>query len=435
MFLLHSILLSLGFILMSPLFLLRREKYASGLSQRLGSYPEFTHDGRPVIWLHCVSVGETNAARPLVEKICEDFPDHRLVISTTTKTGQELAQKIFSDRADAIVYFPFDFKFAVLRALSNYKPSLVLLMETELWPRFIHEAKRSGAKVAIVNGRLSAKSFNRYKIAGSFVRSVFADIDLGLMQGEADARRIVDLGLDASKAIVTGNLKFEQESSGIDNELTREFRSRFGISAEKPLIIAASTHEPEERYVIESLEGVLGHECRLLIAPRHPERFDTVARLLAEYSTLPFSYTYVRRSAEPTPADKTAEVILLDSIGELREAYPLAEIVFVGGSLVPHGGQSVIEPAAEGKAIVTGPYTINFEAVINEFRENDAIRQTPTAPDDFQVSERLYEEFTLLLEDSELRAQLGSNAAAVMGRSNRNATAATIESLKKLSAA
>src|SRR5688572_1268942 len=163
MYFLYSILLAIGFLLMLPLFLLRSEKYASGFRQRLGNYPEFKHDGRDVIWLHCVSVGETNAARPLVDALRKEFPDHRLVISTTTRTGQELARKIFTGTADAIFYFPFDFKFAVRRALTNYKPSLVLLMETEIWPRFIRDAKLSGAKIAIVNGRLSAKSFGRYE--------------------------------------------------------------------------------------------------------------------------------------------------------------------------------------------------------------------------------------------------------------------------------
>src|SRR5215204_2611251 len=141
MYFVYSLILSLGFVLMLPLFLLRREKYASGFRQRLGNYPEFRHDGGDVIWLHCVSVGETNAARPLVHAIGTEFPKHRLVISTTTKTGQDLARKIFADKADAVFYFPFDWKFSVRRAIENYKPSLVLLMETEIWPRFILEAK------------------------------------------------------------------------------------------------------------------------------------------------------------------------------------------------------------------------------------------------------------------------------------------------------
>jgi 3-deoxy-D-manno-octulosonic-acid transferase len=433
MYLIYSLLLSIGFVLMLPFFLVRREKYASGFSQRLGKYPEFKHDGRDVIWLHCVSVGETNAARPLIDKLREDFPDHRLVISTTTRTGQELARKIFGDRSDAIFYFPFDFKFTAGRALANYKPSLVLLMETEIWPWFIREAKLSGAKVAIVNGRLSQRSFDRYSRIRSFVRRVLGDVDLAMMQAEPDAERIIRLGVDPAKVVVTSNLKFEQNVGETETVLTEEFRTRFGISTEKPLIIAASTHEPEERYVIESLEGELSHSCRLLIAPRHPERFDAVAGLLEKFrrSQL-FTYSFVRRSSPPSAADKSADIILLDSIGELRAAYPLAEIVFVGGSLVPHGGQSVLEPAAEGKAIVTGPYTANFEAVVDEFKVNDAIRQTPEAPDDSQVAERLYEEFTMLLEDTGQRAELGRNAAALMARSGRDATNRTIERLREL---
>ncbi|MEO6334792.1 MAG: 3-deoxy-D-manno-octulosonic acid transferase [Pyrinomonadaceae bacterium] len=427
MYLLYSIILSLGVLLMSPLFLLRREKYASGFSERLGNYPEFKHDGRPAIWLHCVSVGETNAARPLVDAIRRALPENRLVISTTTKTGQELAQKIFTDKADAIVYFPFDWKFSVRRALRSYKPSLVLLMETEIWPRFIHEAKRSGAKVAIVNGRLSQRSFDRYSIVRSFVVRVLADVDFALMQNGADAERIKRMGIQSEKVAVVGNLKFEQPADASGSKLTEEFRSRFGISTEKPLIIAASTHEPEERYVIESLEGELGYSCRLMIAPRHPERFDIVAKLVRDSP-----YKFVRRSDPESDDDADADVILLDSIGELREAYPLAEIVFVGGSLIPHGGQSIIEPAAEGKAIVTGPYTANFDAVVKEFREHDAVRQTPVSNRDFEITERLHEAFMEFLENPDRRIEVGRNAISLMRRSDREATKATIAQIHDL---
>ena len=430
MYFVYSILLSLAFVLMLPLFLLRREKYASGFRQRLGNFPEFKQDDRQVIWLHCVSVGETNAARPLVDRLLTEFPDHRLVISTTTKTGQELAQKIFADKADGIVYFPFDWKFAVRRALNNYRPSLVLLMETEIWPRFIHEAKLTGAKIAIVNGRLSQKSFQRYSRFRSFISRVLAEIDLAVMQAGADAARLVDLGMEPRRVEIASNLKFEQAAAGADRAVTSYFQTRFDVIPEKPLIIAASTHEPEERYVLESLEGQLSYSCRLMIVPRHPERFDAVAKLLRESP-----YTFVRRSSPESKSDKVADIILLDTIGELRSAYPLAEIVFVGGSLIPHGGQSIIEPAAEGKAIVTGPYTHNFDETVKEFLENDAIRQTPEAPDDFQVGERLYEEFILLLDHEKRRRKLGANAAAVIRRANRNAAGVTVESLKRLLAA
>jgi len=425
MYLIYSILLTAGFILMIPFFLLRREKYAAGFRQRLGEYPEFVPDGRKVIWLHCVSVGETNAARPLVDSLLENFPDHRLVFSTTTKTGQQLAQKIFADKADAVIYFPFDFKFSVRRALEHFKPSLVLLMETEIWPRFIREAKLAGAKVAIVNGRLSERSFGRYSKVRSFISRVLVDVDLALMQGEADAERLTTLGMSAEKTKVAGNLKFDQPLSEIDAELTDHFRSRFGITSDKPLIVAASTHEPEEQYVLESLDGEIGHTCRLLLAPRHPERFDEVENLLRNTN-----YSFVRRRSEPSGTDSAADIILLDSIGELRAVYPLSEIVFVGGSLIPHGGQSVIEPAMAGKAIITGPYTANFDSVVKDLIASRAIIQTPTVPQEFQNSERLFEEFDLLLREPERRKTLGENAKAVMDAS-RGATVKTIEFLNE----
>lgn len=427
MYFVYSLILTLGFLLMLPLFLLRREKYASGFRQRLGDHPSFKHDDRQVIWLHCVSVGETNAARPLVERLLTEFPRHRLVVSTTTKTGQDIAGKIFAGKADAITYFPFDWKFSVRRALAAFRPSLVLLMETEIWPRFIREAKLSGAKIAIVNGRLSKRSFERYRRVGSFVRRVLADVDLAAMQDEHDAKRIIDLGIEPGKVTVTGNLKFEQSASPADGRLTEYFRNRFAISSARPLIIAASTHQPEEEYLIESLEGELGHSCRLMIAPRHPERFDAVEKLVLESP-----YSLARRSSPESDIDHAADVILLDSIGELREAYPLADVVFVGGSLIPHGGQSMLEPAFEGKAIVTGPYTANFESVVTEFLENDAIVQTPEAAAELEIVERLSEALTGLIEDPRRRAELGRNAAAMMNASGRDATSSTIEHLRRL---
>lgn len=427
MYLLYSIIYSLAFLAIIPRFLFRREKYSSGFHQRLGNYPEFKHDGRKVIWLHCVSVGETNAARPLVEKLREAFLDHRLVISTTTKTGQELAKKVFADSADGVFYFPFDWKFSVRKALANYRPSLVLLMETEIWPRFIHEAKASGARVAIVNGRLSERSGNRYSRVKGFISRVLSDVDLALMQSTNDAKRLVELGVDSGRALITGNVKFDQVPGSADSELTEYFRDRFGISKDKPLVIAASTHEPEEQIVLDSLDGVLPNHCRLLIAPRHPERFDTFAKALESSS-----FKFVRRTAEESEEDKTADVILLDSVGELRSIYPLAEIVFVGGSLIPHGGQSILEPAAEGKAIVTGPYTHNFESVVKTFLENDAILQTPEVSRGFNVSKRLGDELIPLLYDESRRDELGQNAKSLIDRASGDATDRTVKALAKL---
>ncbi|MEO7674088.1 MAG: 3-deoxy-D-manno-octulosonic acid transferase [Pyrinomonadaceae bacterium] len=436
MFFLYSFLLTLAFILMSPLFILRRRKYAAGFRQRLGNYSAFIHDGRKVIWLHCVSVGETNAARPLVDELKVNFPNHRLVISTTTLTGQTLAQNIFKDKVDAVFYFPFDWKFSVRKALANYKPSIVLLMETEIWPRFIREAKKSGAKVAIVNGRLSAKSFDRYSRFKPFVRRVFADVDIALMQGDADAKRITSLGMDQNRIKVAGNLKFDLHLDAAEADLAAEFRERFAISTDRPLIVAASTHSPEELWMLEAFAEFFLEPSklrpRLMIAPRHPERFDDVAEQIASIGVSRFPqfkpFLTVRRSATESGDDKASDVILLDSVGELRAFYQMADIVFVGGSLVPHGGQSVLEPAAAGKAIITGPLTHNFESVVNELIANHAIVQLPEVRDG-QVVDWLFDSISDLFEHTDERERLGKMAAKVMAE-NRGSTARTVGYLK-----
>ena len=422
---------------MLPLFLLRREKYASGFRQRLGNYPQFQHDDRKVIWLHCVSVGETNAARPLVDAIVSNFSDHRLVVSTTTKTGQDLAQKAFAGKAVAVFYFPFDWKFSVCKAIENYRPSLVLLMETEIWPRFIREAKLIGSKVVIVNGRLSEKSSKRYALAGPLIKSVLGKVDLALMQAENDAGRIASLGLDRARMQTTGNLKFDLELNGDDEAITRDLDDRFKISGHRPLIIAASTHDQEERWMLEafcSLAAGGPTKPRLLIAPRHPERFDAVAKLVRDFRNEPTSewtrYKFVRRSDTASTDDANADIILLDSIGELRAAYSLAEIVVVGGSMIPHGGQSILEPASAGKAIVTGHHTHNFEDVLRTFRGNNAVIQLPAKTGD-QLVDELFLSLSDLMESDQQRKALGRNAAAVM-KANRGATARTIEALAQL---
>ena len=430
MYFLYSILLTFGFIILMPRFLfdaVRKGKYTGGFWQRLGYLPDFKANHRPILWLHCVSVGETQAARPLVKKILEDFPDYRLVISTTTKTGQELAHEVFADSAELIFYMPFDWRFSVRRALRHIKPNVILIMETELWFNFMREANKSGAGVFIINGRLSEKSANRYSLIPKTMHRVLHYIDLALMQDAADAKRLSNLGIRYSKVKVTGNVKFDQQFDETEAELTKEFRRRFAIEQDAPLIVAASTHAPEEALIIEAFKEVWKNSAdklpRLLLAPRHPERFVEVA-VLAKNS----DFDWVLRSEEESGRDKIAEVILLDSIGELRSVFPLAEIVFVGGSLIPHGGQNVLEPAVAKKAIVTGFYTTNFTSIVNELAEQNAIIQLPKL-NEKEVPSQLAETFLSLLRNPEKRDQLAQNAFAVMEK-NRGASRKTIELLK-----
>ena len=428
MYFVYSLILTVGFLILLPRFVwdaITKGKYAAGFWQRFGFLPEFQR-GEKIIWLHCVSVGETNAARPLIDRILREFDGYQIVVSTTTKTGQALAQDLFRDKAALVFYFPFDWRFAVRRSLRHIRPDAILIVETELWFNFLREAKRRQCKIALVNGRLSEKSFRRYHIIRNLMREVLANLDLALMSGEADAARIVELGVDAAKVFVTGNVKFDLPVDQAESDLTAHFRARFGVDDSRALIVAASTHEPEEKWLVTAYQDLLeksrANSPRLLIAPRHPERFARIADLL-EKSGL----NWVRRFDETDTSDKLADVILLDSIGELRAVYKLATIVFVGGSLIKHGGQNVLEPIAARKCVVTGFHTANFAQIVKQLRAENAIVQLPELGEN-EVAERLANVFQELLHDATKRQQLAENAFAVL-QTNQGATARTIEKL------
>jgi 3-deoxy-D-manno-octulosonic-acid transferase len=360
MYLAYSLLLSLGLLVLLPRFLfqaLAHGKYIDGLRQRLGSVPAV--NGKPVIWLHCVSVGETQAARPLAQQLKRQFPQHLLVVSTITLTGQELARKVFQNEAANVFYFPFDWRWSVRRALKSIKPSAVLIMETELWPNFLRECKARDIPVALVNGRISRQSFRRYKLIASFLTRILSCLNLAVMQSEADAHRIEALGMPREKIYTAGNLKFDAELARDLASNTEAIRSRFDLRAKVPLIVAASTHAPEEEVIFESLKQLrVEHDVRLLLAPRHPERFVEVASLLQKSG-----FSWARRTNQPDPNDAGATVILLDTIGELPATYSLADVVFVGGSIVDKGGHDVLEPGAAGAAVVTGAHPHSFQGI------------------------------------------------------------------------
>jgi 3-deoxy-D-manno-octulosonic-acid transferase len=430
MFFLYSFLLAAAVLALLPVFLLdalRHGKYVAGFGERMGDIPKLNAHGQAVIWLHCVSVGETQAARPLVRLLRERFPTHALAISTTTLTGQRLAREVFKEEAAAVFYFPFDWAWSVRRALRRINPALVLVMETELWPRFLHECRARGVPVALVNGRLSERSFRGYRKVARFIRRVVGALTLAVVQTEADAARLRALGLPAERIRVAGNMKFDVPAEMGAQELTDALRIRFDCDDARPLIVAASTHAPEESLLLEAFKLLRTAlpDARLLIAPRHPERFNEVATL-----AVASGLSWVRRSAAPTASDARADLILLDSIGELRAVYPLAALVFVGGSLVPVGGHNVLEPAAHARCIVTGAHTFNFAAIVRDFHERQALLQLP-GMDARQATPALARIFQELLTDEERRRAYGARALAALAES-RGATARTIELLAPL---
>jgi 3-deoxy-D-manno-octulosonic-acid transferase len=425
MYLAYSLLLSLGSLLLIPYFLfkaLAHGKYVEGLRQRLGSLPPVGK--RPVIWLHCVSVGETQAARPLVERLKHAFPHHALVVSTITRTGQTLARDIFGAHAESIFYFPYDWRWTARRALRTINPDAVLIMETELWPNFLRECEAREIPVALVNGRISRQSFKRYSFIKFFLRRMLRSLSVAAMQSDVDAGRLRDLGMCVERIHTAGNLKFDAKDISVPTQQTYQIRDRFGLRNDVPVILAASTHAPEEKIVLESFKRI-DESARLILAPRHPDRFQEVASLIRESGL-----SWARRTDAPSVADANARVILLDTIGELPAVYALATVVFVGGSIVDRGGHNVLEPAAAGVAIVTGAHTHNFHAIVDLLNEVNAIVQLPPV-EGSDAARELARALTDLLSNPEKRIELATRGKQLIA-TNQGATERTVKLIAPL---
>jgi len=457
MYFVYSLVLSLLFIVLLPYFVyqaLRRGKYSGSFKERLGRLPASLRDGeRKTIWVHAVSVGEFLAARPLITRLKRDVPEARIVVSTTTLTGQQLARSQ-SQSFDAAFYFPFDWRFSVRRALDTVNPTVVVIMETELWPNFLRECHKRGIATVLANGRISPRSFRRYQLVGAPFKRALENVSLMIMQSEDDAERARKLGAPATRVRICGNLKYDLPSNdrrGPSDEVSGavpcEIDHQFALSLSRHLIVAGSTAPGEEEMLISSLRTIRGHagldDARLVLAPRHPERFDEVARLISKSE-----FTLARRSGSRTPSDSSvavrndvteppgnspgrksagprgaaADIILLDTIGELASIYRFAAVVFVGGSLVPRGGHNIIEPAAFEKPIIVGPHTENFRQVVADFAEADALVQIADAGED--AVNRLARELIHLLSDCERARSIGKRAGEILLK-NQGATGCT----------
>jgi len=428
---LYSLLYTLAFFALQPYFVyqaLFNRKYLGNLKGRLWLSSPMA-DSRPAIWLHAVSVGETLASKPLIAALRQRFPNYRLVISTTTMTGQAIACQQVTE-ADTVCYFPFDWKFTVRRALNAVQPSVVILMESELWLNFLGECRDRKIPTIVVNGRISDRSFPRSQKFGFFIRRLYGLVTRFLMQSRIDAERAIKLGAPAGRVVVSGNLKYDISDSSQSSKLAetaRQLEETFALG-QSPLIVAGSTSEGEEQALLAAfaeLRKVEGRKAtRLLIAPRHPERFGAVAELL-EASSVKF----VRRSSANESA-KDAEVILLDTIGELAAIYRFASVVFIGGSLVPVGGHNILEPALFAKPIVAGPHMQNFREITSEFLRRNALIQLQASDANEQVRE-LSQIFAELLSDQIRASALGANARQAI-EDNRGATARTVAAIAEL---
>ena len=432
MYVLYSLLTAAGLLLLSPYFLVRgltQRKYLNNIPERFGWKfpPELSaSDGAAVaksIWVHAVSVGEVLAVLPLARELKQRFPAHRLVVSTTTLTGQTLARDRMSF-ADAVFYFPMDWSGPVRRALAAARPALVVVVETEIWPNFLRECRRAGLPVVFVNGRLSEKSFRGYQRAlalsagllSGFLKSVLGDGTLFLMQSEADAARLAALGAPGERVLVTGNVKYDLAEAA-EHPLSTWLESEVAKNNRRPVVVAGSVLANEEAPVLQAFERVAAEFPRalLVLAPRKPEQFDDAAAIVAATGR-----SLVRRRDLSLNGTATAvlsesgNVLLLDSIGELAALYRLADLVFVGGSLVSSGGHNILEAAAFGKVSVYGPSMENFREMAAKFQEANAAVQVKSG-------EELGEAWLAMLRDPKRAQQMGASARELVDR-NRGAT-------------
>src|SRR3954469_3535995 len=427
MYFAYSLLSLVVFFVVSPYFLyqaIRYKKYIGSLRQRLGFLPiTFNIDGDESIWIHAVSVGEALTARALAADLKARYPRLRLFVSTTTIAGQQVARRSLSD-VDAVFYFPFDWTFTVRRTLQLVRPRLFIMMETEIWPNLLRECRRRGIKTVMINGRISSRSYPRYRMIRPFFRRVLADVDRLCIQSEESARRLIDLGADPDLVTVTGSLKFdslELPSAATHGKPRERVLRFFRISPHRTVVVAGSTLRGEEAAVLQAFRRIKQTmpSALVVLAPRHPERFDEVERLARDAG-----FVTTRRSELPIDAEPRADVVVLDSIGELAQVYQLATAVFVGGSLADHGGHNILEPAIFGKPIVFGPHMHNFKEIAEAFLTNDAAIQV-------QSDRELEDALLALVTDPVRRARLGAAARALV-EANRGAKTKTLEAIAQL---
>jgi len=421
MYLLYSALLAASLLVSLPYWMFgkrRHGKYREGLGERLGKVPSrLQGQAQPAIWVHAVSVGEVLAVGELVEELRRRFP-HRVVVSSTTATGQKLAKKRFGE--ESVFYFPLDFGFAIRPYLTALKPQLIVIAETEFWPNFLRLARKSGARVAVVNARISDRSWPGYRRVRrlGILAGVLRNVDLFLAQTAEDARRLQDIGAPAERLQVTGNLKFDVLAPD-PPAIVASLRSAFQQAGAGPVVVCGSTVEEEEGLLLLAFQNVLASYPRavMILAPRHPERFGEVARLLEQ-----MGLRFWRRAL--WGGDSLAGgVFLVDTIGELASLYALGDVAFVGGSLVARGGHNIIEPAQHGVPIIVGSHTENFRDIVGLFQHHDAVRVVGPA------------EFPLVLMDllshEAERLALGRRGAETL-RSQMGATERTANALEKL---
>jgi 3-deoxy-D-manno-octulosonic-acid transferase len=418
-FYLGAILLAFPWLLYQRL---RHGKYRDGWAAKfLGQVPERNGD-RPCIWVHAVSVGEVNLLESILKRWERLHPDWDCVISTTTQTGYQLACKKYGPRT--VLYCPLDFTWSVRRAMQRIRPTLLVLAELELWPNLVFAAKQHGAKVAVINGRLGEKSFRGYRRIAWLAQTILSELDLIAAQNDDYLNRFLALGAPPSIVHSTGSIKFDGAWTNRSSTEVQRLAHLGGISPEDIVFLAGSTQDPEESVALSVFQRLAAEfpRLRLILVPRHPERFDDVAALL-DRSGLPWDRRS-RVSVNSQPPTSGSRVLLVDAVGELGHWWGTAKIAFVGGSLTSRGGQNMIEPAAYGAAVSFGPNTWNFQDVVSLMLEH---RAAVVVRDEEQVEAFVRR----CLIDPGFADQLGQKAQELVGR-QQGAADRTIEMIEQL---
>ncbi len=359
---LYNLVLLAGFALLAPYYAFRilvTGKYRRSIGPKLGAIPEealTAIQGRPRIWVHAVSVGEVTAAAPIVAALRGKLPRSRIILSTGTETGQAMARRLVAE-ATAFLYFPLDLPWVVRRVIGKIEPDIVVLTETELWPNFLRCCVRHAIPAVMVNGRISPRSHRRYARTSFFWKGVLASVDRFGVISVVDAERLRSIGAAPQKVSVMGNAKYDSLASRVSGEAWSRKAAQLKMTPDTRVLVAGSTHEGEEALVLKTYRGLLRDfpDLRLILVPRHPERGAAVRDLAAQEGHACILMSEIRAGKEPQE-----EVVVVDVIGELFALYSLASVVFCGGSLVPKGGQNILEPAAWGKVVFYGPSMEDF---------------------------------------------------------------------------
>jgi 3-deoxy-D-manno-octulosonic-acid transferase len=416
----------LAIIIISPKIIyriIRQNRYRKGWSQRLGRLTR-KHPEKKCIWIHAVSVGEVNAANTLIAKLTEALPDHEIVISSTTDTGFTRAKALYGKGLE-VFYFPFDLSFVIAGAFKKIQPNICLLMELEVWPNFARTAGDADVPIVVVNGRLSDKSFPRYKLIKPAARWMFSKVDLVLAQTEEYARRFIFLGCSKQKVLVTNSLKYDTAQVTDSIEGADLLAEQLNLGPE-PLWVAGGTGPTEEHKILEVFTRLKQIEqlenLRLAVVPRKPERFDEVAGLIEQYDFTSVRYSKIK--TQGSGLKNKPEVILGDTMGDLKKFYSLAAVVFVGRSLTPMGGSDMMESTALGKCTILGPHTFNFKQTVHALLAgNGAI--------EVQNSQELFEALQKCLTDRDFAQTIAANGRKVI-KQNQGATEKSVSAIKDL---